>query len=157
MSSRLSTLLHDLHQDETGLAAALLRVAGRHPADPELHHGCHDLARWSRRHATDLAEAGRRYGVDVDAVEPTAGGPQADTVGDPGVQLLADLRDLHRRTAGVALAWEIVGQAAQALRDRELLDLAGTSRSQAERQLAWSKGLVKANAAQIMTSPRETP
>ncbi|MBB5788862.1 hypothetical protein [Jiangella mangrovi] len=159
MMVRLTAALRDLYRDETELAAALLRVADRHGADPELHHGCHDLARWSEQHATDLVEAGRRYGLGVS--EPAgygAGygaavdGAAADAV-DPGLLLLADLRDLHRRSAGVVLDWDVVAQAAQALRDRELLALAQASRTQAERQLAWSKALVKASAAQIMTSP----
>lgn len=159
MTGRLATALRDLHRDETGLAAALLQVADRHPADPELHHGGRDLARWSHQHVADLAGTGRRYGLDLGAAPAEDGaqlGLPPDDEGDPGLLLLADLRDLHRRTAGVALDWEIVAQAAQALRDRELLTLAQASSAQTQRQLAWSKALLKASAAQIMTSPPES-
>ncbi|WP_157987925.1 hypothetical protein [Jiangella endophytica] len=151
MTGRLASTLSDLHRDETELAAALLRTAGRHPADPEIAYVGHDLARWSRRHATDLVETAHRYGLRIGA-EPSA--PDASPpAGDPGLTLLAELRGLHERTAGIALVWDIVTQAAQALRDDELLALARTCHAQTQQQLAWSKALVKANAAQLLAVP----
>ncbi len=66
--------------------------------------------------------------------------------------LLADLRRLHRRAAGVSLDWELLAQAAQAARDTELRDLASRCHPRTLRQLKWTNAMLKVLSPQILTS-----
>ncbi|MFJ4623328.1 hypothetical protein [Streptomyces sp. NPDC088812] len=147
---------HDLERD-------LLAVAERHRAEHEVHHVARDLARWSHEHTARLAATGRRHGLDLPG-PPDDPGPGAlaalreKTAGalgrrpTTGLLLLHDLRDLHLAAARNSLHWEMLAQAAQALRDEELLDLVGSCHPQTLRQMRWTNTLIKAQAAQILTS-----
>ena len=66
---------------------------------------------------------------------------------------MRDLREIHRKAAGVSLDWEILAQTAQALQDRELLALAQKCHPQTLRQLRWANASLKENAAQTMVTP----
>ena len=72
---------------------------------------------------------------------------------DPALLLLKDLREIHRKAAGVSLDWEILAQTAQALKDDELLALSKTCHPQTLRQLRWANAMLKAHSAQIMVTP----
>lgn len=159
---KIGLAVRELHRAEKALARDLLVVADRHHAEHEIHHVAHDLARWSRAHVHDLARAGERYGLGLDDDPPTTSGPLAglrtrlsDLAGrraEPGLLLLADLRRLHRKAAGVSLDWELVAQGAQAVGDTELLELAQKSHPQTLRQLSWTNAMLKTLSPQVLAS-----
>lgn len=66
--------------------------------------------------------------------------------------LLADLRRLHRRAAGVSLDWELLAQVAQSLRHRDLLTLTQRCHPQTLRQLRWTNAQLKVVSPQILSS-----
>ncbi|WP_100444808.1 hypothetical protein [Glycomyces xiaoerkulensis] len=158
---RVATAIEELHRAENELAEEFIAVSDRYRADHELFYVGRDLARWSQRHARDLAETGRDHGLRLDPEPPdddtilTAVGQRAaeslGRLGDPGMLVLWDLRRLHRAAAGVSLDWEVIAQAAQALGDRDLLALAERCRPDTLRQLRWADAQLKVNAPQIMT------
>jgi hypothetical protein len=71
---------------------------------------------------------------------------------EPAMLLLADMRRLHKMAAGTSLDWDVLGQAAQALQDKELLDLTERCHPQTERQEKWAKTVIKEVAAQALVS-----
>lgn len=158
--TRVAIAIRELHRSENDLACALYALADRHQADHDLYFVGRDLAAWSEHHVSDLATAARDYNLQLDSsLTPNRvfdalerGDDLFAQDGNPELLILSDLRRLHRMTAGVALDWEILAQTAQALRQRELLDLTKRCRSETQRQLRWSKASLKENAAQIMIS-----
>ncbi|MFI2346619.1 hypothetical protein ACH492_06070 [Streptomyces sp. NPDC019443] len=159
---KLSLVLRDLHHHENQLAQHLLALAQRHRADHEIHHVGRDLAQWCCAHVGALAEAGDRYGLDLDP-EPQSDfsmvgrlqdedGRSAARPNEAELQLLHDLRHLCTDATGVRLDWETVSQAAQAARDAALLGLAQRCQQETERLIQWADGKLKESSPQILTT-----
>jgi hypothetical protein len=68
----------------------------------------------------------------------------------PGLFLLDDLADLYLDIAAAELLWTQAGQAAQALRDADLLDTVTQCNEQTATQLRWVRTRVKEIAAQTL-------
>lgn len=158
--SRIPLALEELHRSENDLAGELLHASDRHKVDHEMFYLARDLARWSQQHVRSLAEAGRNYGLDLDAEPEDESGivarvrqRGAELIGrrpEPALLLLVDLRRIHRKAAGVSLDWEILAQTAQALQDRELLAVTKECHPQTLRQMRWANAKLKESAAQAM-------
>ncbi|MEQ0559717.1 hypothetical protein ABJI51_11585 [Amycolatopsis sp. NEAU-NG30] len=158
---KLGLVLRELHRAETALAKDLLKTSDRHQAEHEVHHVARDLAGWSAAHLRELARAGRDHDLDLGEDVPGPGPlvplrtALAELSGrrpEPGLLLLADLRRLHRRAAGVSLDWELLAQGAQAAKDTKLLELASRCHPQTLRQLKWTNATLKVLSPQILTS-----
>jgi hypothetical protein len=159
---KLDLAIEELHRSENHLARVLTAVSDRHKVDHEVFYVARDIARWSGRHVTELARIGADHGLDLDP-EP-AGEPgvlekvqqaTSDLLGrrsEPGLLLLADLRHVHREAAGVSLDWELLAQAAQGARQRELLRLAERCHPETLRQMRWANAKLKESATQVLTS-----
>jgi hypothetical protein len=159
---KLHLAIEELHRSENHLARALLSLSDRHKADHEVFYVARDIARWSQRHVTELARIGTDYGLDLDP-EPE-GEPgvlekvqqaTSDLLGrrpEPVLLLLADLRHVHRKAAGVSLDWELLAQAAQGARKRELLELAERCHPDTLRQMRWANAKLKESATQALVS-----
>jgi hypothetical protein len=160
--SKLRLVLRELHRSETSLARDLLAVADRHRADHEIFHVARDVAGWSQEHVRRLAEAGRDHGVrlnpqprwelpGVGGLARKAGGALARRPAS-GLLLLADLRRLHRKAAGVSLDWELLAQAAQAMKQQPLVELAADCHPQTLRQMRWANAHLKVTSPQVIAS-----
>ena len=160
--NKVGASIEELHRSENDLAGQLLRLADRHQVDHEIFHVARDIAGWSQLHVRRLAEVGRDFDLDLDP-EPEdesallgrmrqKGAELTGRLHEPGLLLLADLRDLHRTAAGVSLDWEVLAQTAQALQEAELLALAEACHPQTLRQLRWANAKVKEIAAQVMVT-----
>lgn len=159
---KLGLAIEELHRSENHLAQALLSVSDRHKADHEVFHVARDIARWSQRHVTELARIGSDYGLDLDPRPDSEPGlleriqqATSDLIGrrpEPGLLLLADLRHVHREAAGVSLDWELVAQAAQGARRKDLLELAQRCHPDTLRQMRWANGKLKESATQALVS-----
>jgi hypothetical protein len=154
--------LRELHRSEKSLAKDLLAVSDRHQDEHEIHHVAYDLARWSSDHVKELARAGQRYELQLGDEALSLGGPLkairtviSELGGDPtenGLLLLADLRRLHRKAAGVSVDWELLAQGAQAVKDTGLVELAQRCHPQTLRQLKWTNAMLKTLSPQVLTS-----
>jgi hypothetical protein len=163
MTNKVGLALRELHRSENDLAAELLRASSRHKADHDIFYLGRDLARWSQDHVRQIARLGKNYDVELDAEPHEEAGllaavrqKGAELIGgqhDAALLLLRDLRELHRKAAGVSLDWEVLAQTAQALKDTELLDLTKRCHPQTLRQLRWANASLKTNAAQVMVTP----
>ncbi|KAE8764829.1 hypothetical protein [Georgenia thermotolerans] len=160
--SKIDTVLEETHEHENELHLTLLRVSERHKTDHEIYHVARDLAAWSAEHVRRLAEAGKAYGLDLDAEpkeETTLGRSVREKAGEalgrhsqPGMRLLRDLRELHLQATEVSLDWELLGQAAQATKDRELLALTKECHPDTLRQSRWANTMLKSVSPQVLAS-----
>jgi hypothetical protein len=160
--NKVAMAIEELHRSESKLASDLMRMADRHKADHEIFHVARDLAVWSQDHVRLLAAIGRDYGLELDP-EPD-GDPSvlaslrqelSDRMGRgsaPALMLLRDLRDVYMDASGVAVDWEILGQAAQGIKDTELHELSTRCRPDTLRQAKWANAMIKEAAPQILGS-----
>jgi hypothetical protein len=160
--SKLPLVLRELHRSETSLARDLLALSDRHRVDGEVFFVARDIAAWSQIHVRRLAEVGKQYGAKLNPSprwEVPAVGALAQRVSSAlrnrpvtGLVLLADLRRVHRKAAGVSLDWELLAQAAQAMKERPLLDLAMDCHPQTLRQMRWANAHLKTTSPQVIAS-----
>ena len=71
---------------------------------------------------------------------------------EPGQLLLADLRRLHRRAAGVSVDWELLAPGAQAAKDAGLGALAQRCHPRTPRQPKWTNAVLKTPSPRILAS-----
>jgi hypothetical protein len=149
----LSTYVGLADHSEKTLADSFRVVAGGHAHVPDVFHTCHTLAAFSDDHRRRLAPVVERYGEQQteDVREPErlhAAGLAQTRAGEVG--LLRDLQDLHVLATLVQTTWTVIAQAAQGLRDHELLDLANDAGDGTARQLSWLTTRMKAAAPQAL-------
>jgi hypothetical protein len=159
---KIGLALHELHRSENELAEKLLHAADRHKVDHEIYHLARDLARWSQEHVRHLAQAGKRYGVKLDP-EPRGEVGLMERVRDKTSELLGrepqaslllllDLREIYMRASGVSVDWELLAQAAQGIKDSDLLAVAQQCHPETLRQVRWANAKLKESATQILVS-----
>ena len=160
---KIGLALEELHRSEAELARELLKVSERHKVDHEIYHLGLDLARWSQQHVRDIAEIAKDYGQDsldpeawtkhgpVDAVREK-GSELIGRMGSPALLLLRDLREVYIKAAGVSVDWELLAQAAQGIKHRDLLGLAERCHPETLRQMRWANGKLKESATQILVT-----
>ena len=159
---KIDLALEELHRSENDLAAQLLAVADRHKAEHEVFHVARDLAGWSQDHVREIARIGHAYGLDLDeepAGDPTALQKLRQGVAErlhhrsaPALLLLRDLRSIYLDASGVSVDWELLAQAAQGVRDRDLLAVVQRCHPQTLRQTRWANAQLKEKATQILVS-----
>jgi hypothetical protein len=161
---KLGRYLEKLHEALTDLAGDYRKVGERHATEHDLFHLCHTLAKQCQGQADALSPHAERHAGDVP--EGSDEGPResllaglrratAAVVGRSpmsGLLLLRDLRQLHLAIEEAAMLWLIVGQAAQAARDRDLLALVEQCREEITHQLMWITTRVKETAPQVLLS-----
>jgi hypothetical protein len=160
----LGLAIGQLAEAEERLVAEFERVRERHRADQDVYHLSATLAGISRAHLSALAPFAQRYGgEDVDA---NGSGPASGLLGtvrekaseltgrrpESGMLLLRDLRELYLLASDASLGWTVVGQGAQAVRDRELLDVVSECHRDTLRQLRWVTTRIKQAAPQALTT-----
>jgi len=157
---RIGTVLRDLHHDEKELARTLLRLAEDHRADHEVHHLGHDLAQWSMRHVREIAAIAPAYGQTLDPAPdgtPTLLQSARRAISELSgrsaqmeLVMVRDLRDVYLRASGVLTDWEMIGQAAQAIADQELHELATRCQADTKRQATWANAKIKESSTQAL-------
>lgn len=161
---KLGLAIGELADSEQELAGNLLKLGERHRADHDVFHITRLLSRWAQGHLAALEPFGERYETDVDT--DTTGrdrsGPLAalreksgEIVGrrpEAGLLLLRDLRTLHQLASETSINWTVLGQAAQAAKDRELINCVSRCHPETLRTMRWSLTKLKEAAPQILTS-----
>jgi hypothetical protein len=161
---KLGQYVEKLHDALTDLAGEYRTVGERHATEHDLYHLCHTLAKQCEGQAAALAPHAERHEGEID--DDIDEGPResllaglrratAAVVGRSsaaGLLLLRDLRQLHLSIEEAAMLWLIVGQGAQAVRDRDLLLLVEKSREEITHQLMWISTRIKETAPQVLLS-----
>ena len=139
----LATYLALAHRSERTLADSFRVVGAGHAQHPDVLFTCRALAEFSDDHVRRLAPLVERYGerLHADGLAEVRQGP---------VGLLRDLQDLHVLGTLVQTTWTVLVQAAQGLRDRELLAVAEQAGGETSRQLSWLNTRMKAAAPQAL-------
>lgn len=148
---KLPTYLGLLREAERVLAESFRQVAEGHGAEPDVHFLSRTLAEQSRTHYEALEPIVRRYGEARDEEEPErlhAEGLARTRSGPVG--LLRDLQDVYMLASVVEITWKLVGQAAEALRDRELLELIAHCRKETTTQMDWLRTRMEQTAPQAL-------
>ncbi len=159
---KFGLVLEEMHRSENDLAHHLLTISERHKVDHEVYHLARDLARWSQQHVRDIAAMAKNYGLDLDP-EPRGEMGLMETIREKGSEmvgrrpetgmlLLKDLRELYLKACGVSADWELLAQAAQGMKDKDLLGLAEKCHPQTIRQMKWANGKLKESATQVLVS-----
>ena len=160
---KLGQYLEKLHDALTDLAGEYRKLGERHATEHDIYHLAHTLAQQCEGQAVALQPHASRHAADVPDADD---GPResmlaglrratAALVGRSsatGLLLLRDLRQLHLAIEEAAMLWLIVGQAAQAARDRELIVLVERSREEITHQLMWVQTRIKETAPQVLLS-----
>lgn len=158
----VGNLIKQLHDAETSLASELRKVGDHHKVEHDVFYLCHSLAKRTDTRASQLRPFGDRYGK---ALKSDEGEGLFETVASKlrrassvlsgrrsatGLLLLYDLRQLYVATQEAQILWLMLAQAGQALRDRELDELAGVAHEEVQTQAQWAKTKLKEVAPQIL-------
>ncbi|MFG2085318.1 MULTISPECIES: hypothetical protein [unclassified Spirillospora] len=158
---KLDKAIEQVQDAEADLAKELRSLADRHAVEHDLYHLGLTLAQQCAEHVESLAPFADRYGASGQKVAGPPGlldpirkasARMADRSEPVGMLLLRDLRNLYLGAQEAEIAWVILVQAAQAARDRDLLNLASTCRETAETRGKWLRTRIKVTAPQVLVS-----
>lgn len=158
---KIGPVLARLHELETDLADELRALGERHAADHDVFHQCHTFALQCERHAAALQPVAARYREDVDDDGPgfwsglleSARRTASTSIGrvpESSLLLLRDLRKLFLQAEECSITWVMAGQAAQAARDQELLDVVRMCHQETEIQVKWFVTRIKVASPQAL-------
>jgi hypothetical protein len=160
---KIGLAIQQVSSAESDLAEELERVGERHKTDQEVYHLTTTLANISHRNIEVLARFQERYPIPGGA-EGSDGEPGllgrlrekgAELVGrrpETGLLLLRDLRKLYVLASEVSINWVILGQGAQAAKDRELLQATKVCHPDTLRTLKWTNTKIKETSPQVLMS-----
>ena len=158
---KLDVAVRSVQDAERELAHELLVVGERHAAEADLYHLAHTLAQQCAQQIELLKPFGERYGVpdDAEGVGESnslaewlrrTGSKLAAKSAAPGMLLLRDLRGLMLQCYDAEIAWLVLGQVGNAIRDRALLDGVCTGHERAEMRCKWIRTKIKESCTQIL-------
>ena len=148
----LSTYLGLQHGASDALAASFRQVAEGHAAEPDVHGLCSRLARECEEHVRALAPVVERYGEHREEEPERLHAVALEGTRSGGVGLLRDLQDLYVLASLVDITWTVIGQAAKAVRDRDLLDVVTRCEAETGRQLRWLTTRITQAAPQALVA-----
>ena len=137
---------------EQELAEAFKTVADHHRQEPDLEQICTILSSWSHAKARSTDRFIHKYGRERDR-EPQR--LYSDLFQGPrrgGLALLRDLHDLWLMTTEAQIAWTLLGQAAQALSDKDFVQTCAYNKEQTHRQTSWLETRSKQAAPQTLVA-----
>ncbi|MFL6043304.1 MAG: hypothetical protein ACJ740_18125 [Gaiellales bacterium] len=159
---KIGIAIERLQAAELELADGFRKVGQRHAVEHDLYHLTETLATQCEAHVQRLHPFAQRYEAprdhDTDTsplaeILNTARLKLSEAIGrqPAGIVLLDDLRHLFVTTQDVGVLWVIIAQAAQALRDAELLALCTESHTESIAQMHWLLTRIKTAAPQTLT------
>ena len=148
---KLPVYLGLLREAERVLAESFRQVAEGHGEEPDVHFLTRTLAQQCQAHCEALEPIVQRYGESRDEDEPERLHAEGlDRTRNGPVGLLRDLQDLYMLASVVEITWKLVGQAAEALRDREFIELIGRCQKETTTQMDWLKTRMEQAAPQAL-------
>jgi hypothetical protein len=139
-----------LEKSEKALAESFREVARGHGDEPDVHHLCHTLAGQCDEHVASLSPAIDRYGEQPEDEPERLHAAALSTTRSGPLGLLRDLQDLYLLASLVDITWTAVKQAAEGLRDTELVGIVENCEGQTKVQLAWLSTRLKQAAPQAL-------
>lgn len=150
---KLPMYLGLLRHAEATLRDSFRQVADGHGQEPDVLHLCRTLADQCDRHTAELQPVIDRYGeVDPDDEPERLHAEGLSQTRSGGVGLLRDLQDLYVLASFVDITWTMVRQAAQGLRDVELLAVVDRCDGETSTQVKWLRTRMKQAAPQALVA-----
>ena len=146
----LANYLGYLHKAELHLAEAYRKVGEGHAAEADVYHACNTLAEQCEAHAGKLGPFVERYGEAAPAEPDRLYHELFDETRSGGLGLLRDMQDLYLMANACDISWTMIGQAAQGLSDRDLLEVVDSCEGQTATQIKWLKTRMKQAAPQAL-------
>ena len=146
----LANYLGYLHRAELNLAGGFRKVAESHAAEADVYHTCNTLAKQCETHAEQLEPFVNRYGEERPEEPENLYHELFGETRSGGLGLLRDLHDLYLMANACDISWTMIGQAAQGIRDRELLETVEACERQTATQIKWLKTRMKQAAPQAL-------
>lgn len=135
---------------EAELNEAFIAVADHHRQEPDMEEICWLLASWSQQKAASAERFIDKYGRKHDRGPKQLYSELFQGPRSGGLALLRDLHDLWILATEANICWTLLAQAAQALRDKDLIDTCLRNKQQSTRQIAWLETRSKQAAPQTL-------
>ena len=148
----LATYIGLVDTGEQTLADSLRQVATGHAEEADVNALCLRFARQCDSHREQLAPIVERYGEKREQEPENLHAEGLDRTRSGGVGLLRDLHDLYLLVSYLDIAWTVVGQAAKAVRDEELIEVVAWCEKETSAQLAWLTTRIKEAAPQALVA-----
>jgi hypothetical protein len=160
---KLDKAIEELHDAEAELARRLRSTGERHAVDADLFHLSHTLADQCVAEVRELAPFAQKYGASAPPgdLKESPGMLQAlrrkgsELVGRTeaaGLLLLRDLRELYLSAQHTEIAWLMLVQAARAVRDPDLIEVARRGQEQAQTRAKWLRTRIKESSPQLLAA-----
>jgi hypothetical protein len=146
----LATYVGLVDEGEKTLADSFRQVARGHAQEADVVHLCERFAVQCDSHREQLGPVVDRYGEDRDREPERLHAEGLDSTRTGGVGLLRDLHDLYLLVSYLDIAWTVVGQAAKAVRDEELIGVVTWCEKETSGQLSWLRTRMKEAAPQAL-------
>ncbi|MCA1740584.1 MAG: hypothetical protein LC740_17730 [Actinobacteria bacterium] len=146
----LANYLGYLHQTELDLAEGYRKVGEAYPQEADVYHLTHTLAKQCKAHAEKLKPFVDSYGEEKPEEPEKLYHEFFSQTRSGGLGLLRDLQDLYLMVSACDISWTMIGQAAQGLRDRELLEVVNSCEMETYNQLKWIRTRMKVAAPQAL-------
>jgi hypothetical protein len=147
---QLAAYLGLIHRAEGELGRAFREIGDGHAEEPDVLHVCRTLAAQCEVHHERLSPFAARYGEGAPDEPERLHSTLFSGVRSGGLGLLRDLQDLYLMTCECDITWTVVGQAAQALRDTDLLAVVTECQAETAVQGKWLKTRMKQAAPQAL-------
>jgi hypothetical protein len=143
-----------LDHSERALAKAFREVGTKHRDEPDVMVMCNHLASQCEGHVTSLQPFVERYTGSTEDEPDRLHSELFDGARSGSLALLRDFHDLFLMATEAEICWTVIGQAAEALRDREMLAVVHASEAQTSIQVDWLKTRIKQTAPQTLVAAR---
>jgi hypothetical protein len=150
----LATYVGLLHTSLGSLAAAYREVGHGHRDEPDVTQACDVLAGRIHDQLEKLGPVVERYREHREQEPERLHATGLDSTRTGPVGLLRDLQDLYMLASFTEMTWTVVGQAAQGLRDHELLEIVDSAEQDTARHLSWLRTRIKQSAPQALIAAR---
>jgi hypothetical protein len=146
----LANYLCYLHRAELNLAEGFRKVADGHAEEVDIYHIYNTLPKQCETHAEKLSPFVERYGEEKPKEPERLYHELFDEIRSGGLGLLRDMQDLYLMANACDISWTMIGQAAQGVHDRELLEAVNACEGQTATQIKWLKTRMKQAAPQAL-------
>ncbi|HEU5035348.1 MAG TPA: hypothetical protein VFT62_11430 [Mycobacteriales bacterium] len=160
--NKIGLALSQTRTAEASLASTWLRVGERESVDHEWLYNARHFHTQCLEHIEDLAKFAPKYGSDIDEKEDRdfydglMGKTRhkiSEMIGrrpESGLLLLNDQRLVYTLCYAVSFHWTVLGQVAQAMRDRDLLTMVDHNHKDILTQVKWVKAEIKVSSPQVL-------
>ncbi len=138
---------------ERQLEKAMRQVGERHQKEPDMRPILNLFADWSRENAEALEPLIARYSASERDEPDRLASALFQGKRSGGLGLLRDLHDLWLLASEAHVTWEVLHQAAQALRDAEMVETCRHCAELTDRRIAWLRTRIDQAAPQAVVVP----